>query len=75
MLRVGSIGGIGRIGLRSGLRGTPYTPVGPTEWFLRLGVFNLSGVWVDAQTFPAIFFLASGNFSLSGIWSDSEAYP
>ena len=44
-------------------------------FWLATGLWNASGVWDDAQPFPAPFFLATGSWNPNGVWSDSEVFP
>lgn len=47
-------------------------------WFLRTGVWDNAGQWVDAVSWPGAsptWFLSTGAWNLLGLWDDSRGWP
>ena len=43
-------------------------------WFLKSGVWDLAGQWVDDVAWTPNWFLTTGAINVYGAWADSEAW-
>ena len=44
------------------------------SWFLKTGVVDLAGTWVDQANWTQAQFLAAGTVDLSGTWDDTQIW-
>jgi hypothetical protein len=54
--------------------GTPLEDFALWAWFLKSGVWNLDGQWVDDVAWTPNWFLTTGIINVYGAWADSEAW-